>query len=136
MDFEGPGNNPPMAWDGRRIIALRRELNLTQDQLARTLQVRPKTLRLWEEGRGIAVAWAVPRLDRLEKKLGKSQVMTEARKKSGISATGQQTQQAAGPSPKRRRPRSAAPTLKSSVARSAARIQKAREIQRLMRRMG
>ena len=83
MHFEGPDKRPPLQWHGRRIIALRGELDLTQDKLALMLNIRLSTLRGWEDGRGYAVAWAVPRLDRLEKKMGKTRAMIEARNKSG-----------------------------------------------------
>ncbi len=130
MDFAGPGKAQPLPWDGRRIIALRGELHLTQNELARLLNIRPKTLRGWEEGRGYAVAWAVPRLDRLERKLGKSQAMTEARKKSGgLTANPPEV-------PPLKPQRTHAPTKLSRGALRVARVQKAREIQRLLRRMG
>ena len=83
MHFDGPGKRPPLQWHGRRIVALRGELHLTQDELARMLNIRPSTLRAWEDGHGEAVEWAVTRLDKLEKKLGKTQAMIEARSKSG-----------------------------------------------------
>ncbi len=140
MDFEGPGKAQTLQWDGRRIIALRSELRLTQGELARMLQIRPKTLQGWEEGRGYAVAWAVPRLDRLEKKLGKSQAMTEARKKSGTStARSPKTQppdQTEDQPTARRRARRPARAIDSPIARGVARMQKARELQRLLRRLG
>ena len=132
MDFEGPGKGQPLPWDGRRIIALRGELHLTQDELARMLHIRPKTLRGWEDGHGYAVAWAAPRLDRLEKKLGKSQAMTEARKKSGNPAARSPETQP----PEQRRARRSTRVIQSPTARSIARMQKAREIQRLLRRLG
>lgn len=132
MDFEGPGKPQPLQWDGRRIIALRGELRLTQDELARMLQIRPKTLRDWEDGRGYAVAQAVPRLDRLEKRLGKSQAMNESRKKSGNPTAGSPKAQLAAP----RRTRRSARVRLSPTARNAERVQKALEIQRLLRRLG
>ncbi len=140
MDFEGPGKAQPLQWDGRKIIALRSALRLTQDELARILQIRPKTLRDWEDGRGYAVAWAVPRLERLEKKLGKSQAMTEVRKKSGNptahSPETQPPEQTEAQPTARRRARRPTRVIQSPIARSAARMQKAREIQRLLRRLG
>ena len=140
MDFEGPGKAQPSLWDGRRIIALRAELHLSQEELARMLQIRPKTLRGWEDGRGYAVAWAAPRLDRLERKLGKSQAMTEARKKSGKpAASSPDTQPPEQTGDQRKAPRRArrpARVIQSPLARSAERMQQARELQRLLRRMG
>jgi len=38
------------AWDGERIRALRRHLGLTQDELARELNVRQQTVSEWETG--------------------------------------------------------------------------------------
>ncbi len=139
MDFEGPGKGQPLLWDGRRIIALRAELRLSQEELARTLHIRPKTLRGWEDGRGYAVAEAVQRLDRLEKKLGKSQAMIEARKKSGNrAASSPETQPPARTGDRRTAPRRArrrSRVAQSPIARSAARMRQARELQRLLRRM-
>ena len=139
MDFEGPGKGQPLPWDGRRIIALRAELRLSQEELARTLQIRPKTLRGWEDGRGYAIADAVQRLDRLEKKLGKSQAMIEARKKSGAGAASppetRPPEQTGAPRRAPRRARRRSRVAQSPIARSAARIRQARELQRLLRRM-
>ena len=140
MDFEGPGKGQALPWDGRRIIALRAELRLSQEELARTLQIRPKTLHGWEDGRGYAAESVVPRLDRLERKLGKSQAMTEARKKSGKPAASspdtQLPEQTGDQRTARRRARRPAPVIQSPIARSVARMQQARELQRLLRRIG
>jgi DNA-binding XRE family transcriptional regulator len=130
MDFEGPGKAQPLPWDGRRIIALRGELHLSQDDLARTLQIRLKTLRTWEDGRGYAAGWVASRLDRLEKKLGKSQAMTEVRRKSAVSTVRSPEE----PTRKAARPR--ARVRQSPAALRLARLQKDREIRRLLRRLG
>ncbi len=130
MDFEGPGKAQPLPWDGRRIIALRGELHMSQDDLARSLQIRLKTLRTWEDGRGYAAGWVASRLDRLEKKLGKSQAMTDVRRKSAVPSVR---------SPEKRTAKTARPRARvkqSPAARSAARMQQARELSRLIRRLG
>ncbi len=128
MHFDGPGNRPPLQWHGRRIIALRGELHLTQDELARMLNIRLSTLRGWEDGRGYAVAWAVPRLDRLEKKLGKTQAMIEARSKSGSpTAPSPETQPSEGADDQ-------AAAERTAIAE--VRIQKAGLVLRLLQRLG
>ena len=38
------------AWDGYRVRALRRHLRLTQQELARELNVRQQTVSEWETG--------------------------------------------------------------------------------------
>ena len=84
MDFSGPGKIKGAPWEGPRIIALRRELGQNQTDFARRIRVRLKTLQLWESGRGRASEWAVPQLIKLEKRIGKSQEMMQARKKGAI----------------------------------------------------
>ena len=84
MDFSGPGKIKDAPWEGPRIIALRRELGQNQADFARRIRVRLKTLQLWESGRGRATEWAVPQLNKLEKRNGKSPEMMQARKKGAI----------------------------------------------------
>ncbi len=84
MDFMGPGRVPEPPWDASRIITLRRGLSFDQEEFARRLHVRLRTLQLWEDGHGEAAPVARPYLDRMEKQLGQSQEMALARKKSAV----------------------------------------------------
>jgi DNA-binding transcriptional regulator YiaG len=45
---KGRGERP--VWDARRVRALRRHLDLTQDDLARELGTRQQTISEWETG--------------------------------------------------------------------------------------
>ena len=52
MSFEGAGKIPEAAWQAPRLINLRRQLDISQEELARRIHVRINTLKLWESGRG------------------------------------------------------------------------------------
>ena len=46
----GNKDTPRPTWDARRLRALRRHLNMTQEQMARELGTRQQTISEWETG--------------------------------------------------------------------------------------
>ena len=63
-----PPKIPEAPWDALRIQTLRRLLFLSQEDMARHLHVRLRTLQLWESAGGMATEHAIPKLEKLEKK--------------------------------------------------------------------
>ena len=49
MEYEARGRRSP-SWNGGRVRALRRHLNMTQQQLSEELGTRQQTISEWETG--------------------------------------------------------------------------------------
>ncbi len=69
-----PPKIPEAPWDALRVQTLRRLLGFTEEEMARHLHVRPRTLQLWESGRAVVTEYAIPMLEKLEKRTGQAEV--------------------------------------------------------------